>query len=145
MKQQFYSLPLSMASLMNKKEHPTCTLLQSVAQHLHLIITTAFGEFLSDEDFGCSLWEHDFDNITSVHKIKEWILQSLVSSISRYEKRLSQLRVDLTINQEVLHTRNEYQAKKKFLVIISGTLQPTNERFNYQDSFYTGPLSYQLT
>jgi phage baseplate assembly protein W len=146
MKQQFYSLPLALEQVLQKKELPVCSLQQSVAQHLHLIITTAFGEFPADENFGCSIWEHDFDNLTSTHKIKEWILQSLLASVQQYEKRLGGVRIELTIRQEeAADHSNGCRVKKKYLVLLTGTLQATNEKFSYQDIFFTGPLSYQLT
>jgi phage baseplate assembly protein W len=145
MKQQFYLLPLTFAGIMQKKEHATCTLQQSVAQHLHLIITTAYGELPADENFGCSIWEHDFDNITSVHKIKEFIKQSLLTSIEQYEKRLYNVRIDLVIKQEEVTSHiNGCRIKKKITITITGWLQSTNEKFVYEDSFFTGPLSYQL-
>lgn len=144
MKQQFYSLPLALDQLIQKKDHPKCSLQQSVAQHLHLIITTAFGELPTDENFGCSIWEHDFDNITGTHKIKEWILLSLLASIQQYEKRLNHVRIELTIRQQVLDNIKGCRIKKRSDVIITGTLQATNEKFSYQDTFFTGPLSYQL-
>lgn len=145
MKQQFYSLPLTFAGVMQKKEHPICSLQQSVAQHLHLIITTSFGELPVDENFGCSIWEHDFDNITSGHKIKEFIKESLRSSIEHYEKRLANVRIELLISQEELaHSIHGARVKKKITITISGLLQSTNEKFIYEDSFFTGPLSYQL-
>jgi phage baseplate assembly protein W len=145
MNQQFYSLPLTFAGIMQKKDHPTCTLQQSVAQHLHLIITTAFGELPAEEKFGCSIWEHDFDNITSAHKIKEYIRESLQNSIEHYEKRLANVRIDLLISQEeLINTNYGARVKKKITITITGLLQSTNERFVYEDSFFTGPLSYQL-
>ena len=55
MRLKYYTLPLEPELLMQKKEHPGCALKQSVAQHLHLIITTAFGEMQSDVDFGNSI------------------------------------------------------------------------------------------
>lgn len=145
MKQQFYSLPLTFAGVMLKKEHLICSLQQSVAQHLHLIITTAFGELPADENFGCSIWEHDFDNITSAHKIKEFIRESLQNSIEHYEKRLANVRIDLLISQEELaQSIHGASVKKKITITITGLLQSTNEKFIYEDSFFTGPLSYQL-
>src|SRR4051794_14643464 len=102
MKYEFYSSPLNAEALMRQKEHPKCSLRQSIAYHLHLIITTAFGELPTDEDFGCSIWEYDFDNITSVHKLKELIKQSLLKSVQRYEKRLNNVRIELLIHQQEL-------------------------------------------
>ncbi len=145
MKQNYYILPLSFAGIMQQKDHPTCTLQQSVAQHLHLIITTSFGELPADENFGCSIWEHDFDNITSAHKIKEFIKDSLQSSIEHYEKRLGNVRIELLISQEELtNSKQGARVKKKINITITGMLQSTNEKFVYEDNFFTGPLSFQL-
>jgi phage baseplate assembly protein W len=145
MKNHFYKLPLSLAGLMRKKDHLTCTLKQSIAQHLHLIITTAYGELPVDENFGCCIWEYDFDNITSTHKIKEYIRESLAEAIIRYEKRLGNIRVELEIGQEELASQqNGCRVKKKITITVSGVLNATNEKFIYEDSIFTGPLSYQL-
>src|SRR3954469_24993622 len=97
---QFYSLPLALEHIIQKKELPKCTLQQSVEQHLHLILTTAFGELPADEHFGCCIWEHDFDNLASTNKLKEVIKQSLFTSIQQYEKRIYQVRIELSIRQE---------------------------------------------
>src|SRR3954453_19189180 len=97
---QYYSLPLALDELTRKKDLVKCPLEQSVAQNLHLLLTTAFGELPADEDFGCSIWDHDFDNMTNGNKNKELISQSLLASIQRYEKRLSNVRVELVLGQE---------------------------------------------
>lgn len=128
---------------MNREEHSRVSLQNSVIQYLHLLLTTAFGEFSGDEEFGCGLWDHDFDNVTSAHKLKEIIRQSLLKSIQEKEKRLTGVRVDLLIVQEELpETKGMRSVKKKVNITVSGTLQLTNERLNFRDSFYVGPLSY---
>lgn len=144
MNQHFYSVPLSLDRILQKEDHPRCTLQQSVAQHLHLIFTTAFREMTADENFGCNIWEHDFDNITSGHKIKELIKQSLLNSISRHEKRIANTCIGVTITQEELDSNHSYRVKKRILITVQGILQATNETFQHRESFFTGPLSYQL-
>jgi phage baseplate assembly protein W len=108
-------------------------------------MTTAFGELSSDENFGCSIWEYDFDNLTTGHKIKELIRESLYDAIGQYEKRLDGVRVDLLVRQEeIAHEVFGYRIKKKLSVTVTGVLRATNEKFTYEDSFYTGPLSHDL-
>jgi len=125
---------------MRREEHPRVSLQQSVMQHLHLLLTTAFGEFPGDEEFGCGIWDHDFDNVTSAHKLREIVRQSLLISIREKEKRLSRIRVDLLILQE--EVPGVHSIKKKVSVTVSGVLTETNEPFSFRDSFYVGPLSY---
>lgn len=126
-----------------RKQLAKCSLQQSVIQHVHLLLTTAFGEFPADENFGCGIWEHDFDTVSSAHKVKEAIRQSLLQSVQEKEKRLSNARVELTIVQE---EQSEFAGiksiKKRIDVLVSGILQVTNERFQFRDTFLVGPLSY---
>lgn len=140
MQQQYFSLPLDLGCVIHREEHPRVSLQQSVMQHLHLLLTTAFGEFPGDEDFGCGIWDHDFDNVTSAHKLKEVIRQSLLVSIREKEKRLSHTRVDLMIIQEEMP--GVHSIKKRASITVSGILTQTNEPFSFKDSFYVGPLSY---
>lgn len=142
---EYYSLPLAVDKIMKRREErqdlPRCTMQQSVIQHLHLLLTTAFGEFPADERFGCGIWENDFDNVTSAHKLREYIRQTLHQSIQEQEGRLGNVRVDVLLRQEELpgQVRN---IKKKIDVTITGVLQLTNERLSFRDSFFVGPLSY---
>lgn len=142
MQQEYYSLPFSVDRLMNRQEHAKCTLEQSVTENLHLLLTTAFGEFPADEAFGCSIWDNDFDNLTSTPKIKEIIRQSILQSVSQYEQRLDKVRVELVIRQEELPEVKGRRMKKRIEIIITGILRLTNDRFKKGYSFFVGPLSY---
>lgn len=139
----YYTLPMELGRIIKKQELPKCPLKQSVAHHLHLILTTAFGELLCDPEFGNGLWDEDFDNVSYRSRQKETILQSLVRSIQKYEKRLEKVRVQLTVNQEeVAPVTAEARVKKKLSITITGTLKATNEPITYRDSFFISPLAY---
>jgi phage baseplate assembly protein W len=142
MQQEFYSLPLQVEMLLDRHEHPRCSLQQSVVQNLHLLLTTAFGEFPADETFGCSIWDNDFDNITSAPKIKELMRQSILQSVQEHETRLSKVRVELMMQQEELPDYKGRRVKKRIEITITGILQLTNEKFAHRDTFFVGPLSY---
>ncbi|HXB07038.1 MAG TPA: GPW/gp25 family protein [Puia sp.] len=143
MQQEYYSLPLTLERVMNKQEHAKVSMQQSVSQHLHLLLTTAFGGFPANERFGCGIWEYDFDNVTSAHKMKEWIRQSLLEVIALQEKRLTNIRVEVLLRQEeVTDITAGRRIKKKIDISITGQLGLTNERFTYRDNFFVGPLSY---
>jgi phage baseplate assembly protein W len=143
MQLEYYSLPMAVENVMRKQELSKCSLEQSVMQHLHLLITTAFGEFPADEHFGCSIWDHDFDIVTSAHKLKELIRQSLLVSIQEQEKRLGNVRVEIVMKQEEIPAQDSgRRVKKKIDITIIGTLKLTNERFAYKNNFFVGPLSY---
>ncbi len=143
MKPEYYSLPLSLDKVLQKQDLPRCSLQQSVYHHIHLILTTAFGEMGNDPHYGCSIWENDFDNLTSNNKIREQIKQSLLRAVNQYETRIKNVKVDVLIKQEEQMTRLSGRNVKKMLhVTISGVLAATKEAIVYTDQFFTGPLSY---
>ena len=128
---------------MQKKEHPGCNLKQSVGHHLHLIITTAFGEMQSSPDFGNSIWEHDFDNVTTRIRQQEWMKQSLLRAIRKHEKRLDGVKVDVLVKQEEVSAFSiERRVKKRLDIYITGRLTATSEDITFRDSFFVSPLSY---
>lgn len=142
MQLEFYSLPVMFERLMRGQEHPKCDLQQSVFQHLHLLLTTSFGGFPADERFGCGIWDHDFDNVTSAHKLREIFRQSLQQSIQEQEKRLGNVRIEVLLKQEEQNGEEDHRVKKRIDVTITGILLLTNERISYRDRFFVGPLSY---
>ena len=142
MYRDYYSLPFSLDRIIQHRELPKCSLTQSILQHLHLLVTTSFGEFAGNERFGCSIWENDFDNVTSPHKLKEIIRQSLLLSIQEQEKRLENVKVELVIFQEELAVaEGGHRIKKRIDLSISAIIRMTNERIQFRDSFFIGPLS----
>ena len=140
---EYYTLPLDLGKVMRQEEHPKCSLIESVKHHLHLLVTTAFGEFPEDPGFGCGIWEFDFDNLTSAHKLREYIRESLQASVLRHEQRVGNLRVTIGLRQEEVPEQESSRVKKRIDVVINGVLLSTNEPFTYRDSFFVGPLSYQ--
>ncbi|MEO8771049.1 MAG: GPW/gp25 family protein [Ferruginibacter sp.] len=134
---------MSLDKVMQKKSLSKCSLKNSVIQHLHLLLTTGFGEFPGDESFGCDIWDYEFDNVTSAHKVKENIRQSLLQSVQQKEKRLSKVRVDLTVKQEELSPAGGAKSiKKRIDITLTGILKVTNEKLQFRDTFFVGPLSY---
>jgi predicted component of type VI protein secretion system len=143
MRLKYYTLPLDPDLLMQKKEHPGCSLKQSVGHHLHLIITTAFGEMQSDVDFGNSIWDHDFDNLTARTRQQEWMKESLLQAIRKHEKRLDAIKVDVLVKQEEVNAHTtERRVKKRLDINISARLTATSEDITFRDSFFVSPLSY---
>ncbi len=129
--------------VLQKQDLHRCTLQQSVNNHIHLILTTTFGEMSNDMNYGCSIWENDFDNLTSNNKIREQIKQSLLKAINKYETRIQNVKVEILIKQEEQQTKLTGKHVKKLLDInITALLVATSERIQYNDRFFTGPFSY---
>jgi predicted component of type VI protein secretion system len=143
MRWKYYALPLDPELLMQKKEHPGRTLKQSVADHLHLIVTTAFGEMQSEVEFGNSIWDHDFDNLTTRTKQQEWMKQSLTQAIKKHEKRLDGIKVEVMVKQEEISALStERRVKKRLDIYVTARLTATSEDIVFRDSFFVSPLSY---
>jgi phage baseplate assembly protein W len=140
---EYYQLPLKLGDLMSGKMHNKVSLSDSIKQHLHLIITTSFGEMQFDENFGCSIWDDDFDNLTSTNKIKEKIKNSILYSVNKYENRIENVKLDLQIRETELSLKLKGKyVKKRLDLIIVANICSTNLPLEYRDSFYTGPLSF---
>ncbi|MGJ7030467.1 GPW/gp25 family protein [Niabella hirudinis] len=140
---QYYQLPLELGKIVGKKEMKKCALKESIAHHLHLMLTTAFGELLSDEQFGNRLWEEDFDNVSYRNKQKEKILLSLGTTIARFEKRIEKVRIEMQVQQEETPFGvRDPGMKRKLAFTITAVITATNEPITYRDGFFISPLAY---
>lgn len=139
----YYKLPIKFDSILEKRDLNFCDIKESIANHIHLINTSYFGECTFDYNFGCSIWEVDFDNLKSRDKLRSLIAKSLTESLNRFEKRLSNISVEVNIRQEeVSNSKAANHVKKRVTIKIHGKIIKTNENFSYADFFYIGPLSY---
>lgn len=142
MKQQYYKLPLDFSKILQKQDLPDVNLEESVGQHIQLLITTVLGENKDDPQYGCQLWDNDFDIKASNNEVKEQVEQSIRTSINKYEKRLTQTRVAAHISQEEMTSTSTKKVKKKIRVTVTGVLAKNKIDFQYTSYFYVSPLSY---
>ncbi|GAA0873410.1 GPW/gp25 family protein [Gangjinia marincola] len=139
----YYDIPLSFDKMLSKKEPDLCSIKESIANYIHLIATSYFGECTFDERFGCAIWNIDFDNLTSANKMRDKIASSISSSIRLKEKRLSKVSVEVSIKQEEFTNKRKLnRIKKRVDITIHGTVKQTNEPFAALEQFYIAPLSY---
>ncbi|WP_298479574.1 GPW/gp25 family protein [uncultured Maribacter sp.] len=116
---------------------------ESVAQHLHLVMTTSYGECQFDKGYGCALWNIDFNNVTSDSKLKENIADAILKSLKKQEKRLSNTEVVVDVEQEESATDDKKSRIRKLVhITIKGLLTQIDDEFIYYEHFYIGPLSY---
>jgi hypothetical protein len=138
---QYYKLPLKLSLLTQKKEHEKCNLSESVAGMIHLIAVTYFGECKHDSSFGCEIWEHDFENISNPQQYRENLIKSVQHTIQKQEKRLTDIRVDIQVEQ-IDYKLIQRRIKSRITLKVHATLLATNEPFVHYDQFFIGPLSY---
>jgi phage baseplate assembly protein W len=141
MQNSFYRLPLRFDQIIQKKRHPSCPLKHSIAQNLHLIISTYRGEAAYSEEFGCSLWDEEF-NIQLNHRWKENLCDSLKQSIIQFEKRfqVSEVKANMEEHDEWMGKEN-MRVRRCLHIEISGTIKKTNEQFDFRDTVFISPLA----
>jgi phage baseplate assembly protein W len=143
MPNRYYQLPLRLDQVIRKQHLAVCNMKDSIAQNLHLIIGTYRGESAYSPDFGCSVWDEEF-NITLNPRWKENLFESLRKAVSLFEKRLQ-----ITDIKAYLEEKSERSAKdrlsirRSLRIEISGIIRKTNEQFNFRDQIYISPLAQQ--
>ena len=121
----------------------TCSVRQSIAHHIHLLLTTSLGEMASNEQFGCALWDTDFDSLSSRSRLKDQIVEALDEAIRVHEPRLERVRTELQLHQDELGSDGaRRRIKNRLDITVSGVLKGTNEPIVYRDHFFISPLSY---
>lgn len=137
----YYKLPLQLGEISRKGDHLKCSLKESIAQMIHLVIISHYGECKHDESLGFELWEHDFETITNTQAFKDQLKKCLQKTIQSHEPRLSGLRLEVLLDQVELRTQ-KMRTKVRIGVILNANVIKTNEPFSFTEQFFIGPLSY---
>lgn len=139
----YHKIPLDIGELLNKKDLPSCSLKESIAQNIYLLVTTKLGECRYDYSYGCELWDLDFELITNENKWTENVSKSLENSIKNHEKRLYQTNIEVTISEQELprNSNNVVRVKKKLDILVKGIITETREDFHYKQSLFLSPIS----
>ena len=121
---------------------PTCGVGVSIAQVLHLLLHTHYGELRCDRSFGCKIWDMEFDRTVSNSHWMNQLCDSLEAAIRQHERRLKNPRVTVQL-QPVEHRINpvpeEYQ--RLATVTVNATLYETEEPFRFSTQLHLGQLS----
>ncbi len=144
MSTKLYQMPLRFDMLMERnRELPSCNLGTSIAQNIFLIISSKYNEHRFDPEYGCEIWERDFELITNTLKWQEQVSASIQNSLTRYEPRLERLEVDTVITEQpyLNATTGVRSIKKKIIVNVKGIMKATGEPFFYAPQLYISPIS----
>ncbi len=143
MSRVYHKIPLNIGDLLEKKDLPSCSLKESIAQNIYLLVTTKLGECRYDYTYGCELWDMDFELITNENKWTEKVTKSLEESLKNHEKRLYQTKVEVLISEQTLPmtSKNVVRVKKKLDINVNGMVSETREEFYYNQSLFLSPIS----
>ena len=140
----YYQLPLQFGKLIQKKRHGLCSLEDSIRQHIHLIIKTHYHEYRFDPNYGCYIWDKDFDNIQSVSKWKDELEDLVLQSLNAYEKRLANIQVNITVDEpETIdpRTNKTIRHRKRITIQVQGAIKKTNQLMRHTELMFFSPLS----
>jgi phage baseplate assembly protein W len=143
-----YKLPLNFGRLFPTDDNHTgqlehCTELESIDNHLGLLLVTHCGEHSFNLQYGTRLWDLDFENITSRSTWDEIFKDYILQAIALNEKRLKDVRVEI----DVMDTAREdmvtlgYSVRKQVDIIIHGTVVSTGKPCVFKHIIYLGPLT----
>lgn len=144
MHQTYYTLPLNCRKIIRKERQPICSLAESIRQHIHLILRTHLREYRFDPEFGCIVWDKDFETIRSVSKWKGELVEAFSKAVKKYEKRLLQVQVIIDLDDLKVvdpQTRKIRELRKRITIHIGGTMGQTNEPFQHTEYIFFSPLS----
>lgn len=141
----YYKLPLDFSSVFieDEKKMQTCNEVDSIDQYIELLLTTCPGEHKFNKQFGCRIWEMDFENVVSRKEWEDNFIGYILESVRIFEKRLKDVSVDINVNDVV---RKDYSLqttaiKKEVIVMIESRLVSNNEPCTFRYALYLGPLS----
>lgn len=138
----FLKLPLNFNKFFQQERLSTCDIKNSIARNLHLLITTHTGENKQNLQYGSIFWDNDYDIHLSNDRRKEIIIQVLNNQIEQFEKRLTNVLVEVNVKQSEYATQTNRQLRRKIEIIISGLIARSKEPFRFQTGFFIGPLSF---
>ena len=102
-----------------------------------------FGSARYDEDFGCLLWEMDFQLVFSINQWKDRMKKSLLSTLDKYESRLQDITISLDVIDEVVSVQGGNRMRRKLTIEIRGKLRSTGLPYTFWQPIFLNPLSME--
>ncbi len=140
-----YGIPLDIEAFFSTRRFPIKPLDRSIAEHIHLLLITSRGEFEFDHEFGCEVWDNDFEVQNAMSVWVDRISSGISGRLAVYEKRL------LDVEVAVEHSQAEFsmkegtavssRLKRKLVVRITAKVASTNEPFRFEDYIFMSPFS----
>lgn len=143
MSENFYNKPFRFRSVFSGFGLQPTDLGKSISNHIELIIFTRFGEHRFHNDFGCEIWDLDFELIVSESIWEEKFRKSLLKSITDYEFRIYNTAVEVHITEveNVYPLRKITEIKKKVDIIVRALIKTTGEKYFFSTALFLSPLS----
>ncbi len=138
-----YKKPFSFNRFLKNQDFEQQDLGISISQNIELIIFTRYGEHRYDPEFGCEIWDLDFELIVSESSWEEKLRQSMIKSIKKYEQRIYNVEIEIKIKEvsKFYPIRNVTEIKKQVEIVIKGLVMQTGETYFFSTLLFLSPLS----
>ncbi|MBS7566722.1 GPW/gp25 family protein [Mucilaginibacter sp. Bleaf8] len=138
-----YKKPFRLGSVFKGQDLETQDIGTSISEYIELIIFTRFGEHRYQPDFGCEIWDLDFELIISESIWEEKLRQSLLRSITKYEQRIYDVHIDVHISEinKFYPLRNVTEIKKQVEIVVRAKVHKTGENYRFSIALFLSPLS----
>ncbi len=138
----YYKIPLAFDKIFNNKNLALCSLGESIAQQIQLIVETRYGEHQGDMKFGCEIWDFDFELMVRTENYEQRLKKSLLETIVKYESRLTGIYVDISITDEEVYNSliGSREMKKHASIVVHATVKETSQPFYFKTDFHLNPI-----
>lgn len=137
----YLKIPLKLP-LATSKKMKRCSYEESIAQHIMLLILSHHGEVIGKDDFGSMIWELEFNQLVKASDWEDGVRNSLLLAINKYETRLDEINVDVTLSEVEEELRNNIShVKRKAHISVTGKIKETSAPFHFKTSVNISPLS----
>ena len=140
-----YGIPLDIEAFFATRRFAVKSLDRSIREHIHLLLITGREEFDFDREFGCEVWDMDFETQSITAVWADRVADGIRDRLNMYEKRLTEVDV------KAEHTQAEFsqkegdrvaaRLKRKLTIRLTARIRSTNEVFRFEDSIFMSPFS----
>jgi phage baseplate assembly protein W len=140
---KYLKLPIDFSGMLHGGTQNRCLIEESIAQYIMMQITSRYGEVAGRSDFGSDIWELEFNQLVKIYEWEERVRVSLLESIVKYETRLTDVKVGVSLSEidTDIDSEKYSQVRRKAVINVSGNIIQTGIAFNFNTSLYVSPLS----
>lgn len=140
---KLYKLPINFKELTSgKKDLDDSSLIDSIAANCTLIITSRFNSHRYDIDYGCIIWEKDFELLTTNTKWEEEMIESITNSVIKNERRLENINISTKYDEQIVqHPKTKVRYfRKNIQISINANIKSVGQPFFYKKILYLSPI-----
>ncbi len=140
-----YKIPMRFNEFFTKRRFEQCSIQESIASYIHLLIITTYEEYEFDPGFGCDVWDFEFEHQQTTRIWVEQLGRRIKDNLEEYEKRLTKINVKAAVSQAEFEQKEgvtiSKRLKKKLHIQLTANLTSTNESFRFEDNILLSPFS----